>query len=101
MFHGIAGRYREGLLAFKQLLLDVNGLYRIIPLTIWRMIRAMVDECSAPHDLKVLVEQCEKLCKDVDVARVLERHAKNAEMYSRPVIARELESLIDNFVKSP
>lgn len=91
-------RYNEGLLAFKQLLADVNGVYRSIPLTVWHVLRAIVEECDAPGELRVLVEQCEELSKSVDVSKVLATHARNADMYSRNIIATELELLIDRVV---
>lgn len=94
------GRSKEGLLAFKQLLADVNGVYRIIPLPIWRLVRATVEDCGAPPELRAIVDQCEDLSKSADVPSILAAHTRNASMYSRPVIATELESQIDKFVNT-
>ncbi|GIX61761.1 chromosome segregation protein [Babesia caballi] len=98
--HKRLGRHRDALLTFKRLLLDLQGLYRVIPARIWQLVRAVAAECDLPPEFNALAEQCESVSTSSDASRVLEAHARGSAPYSRPVIARELESLVDRFVNA-
>ncbi|EKX72936.1 hypothetical protein BEWA_014950 [Theileria equi strain WA] len=88
-----SGMYREGLIAFKKLLEDLEGLYQLIPFSSWNFITRILNGSQVDSRLISIVYQCTQ--SSVNVSFDNSTHLPAHIPTRKSVLAGEIISMLD------